>query len=172
MRPLIILLALASVSAVTMAAEKTAPDSKTPAAPRLAADQPADTPAPQSTDAQVDTADQPSVPFPAEHPGDTALSQDENGNWRFRSFPALATLYVYDKDSPGTSNCRAPCASAWMPLLASRAENKPVGNWTLIARADGRHQWAYKGQPIYVRYHDMPDWQGDIQREGFSKLEP
>ena len=113
-----------------------------------------------------------SLPFKAEHPGDTALSQDEHGNWRFRSFPALATLYVYDKDVPGKSNCGAPCTSAWAPFLASNAESEPVGDWTLIARPDGRHHWAYKGRPVYLRYHDMPATSGNIERQGFSKLEP
>lgn len=112
------------------------------------------------------------LPFKAEHPGDTALSQDAQGKWRFRSFPALATLYVNDKDTPGKSNCGAPCTSAWAPFLASSAENAPIGDWTLIARTDGRHQWAYKGQPVYLRYHDFPAEAGNIQREGFRKLEP
>jgi hypothetical protein len=112
------------------------------------------------------------LPFKAEHPGDTALSQDAKGHWQFRSFPALATLYVYDKDTPGKSNCGAPCSSAWAPFLASSTEHKPIGDWTLIARPDGRHQWAYKGQPIYLRYHDLPADEGNTTREGFSKLEP
>lgn len=112
------------------------------------------------------------LPFKAEHPGDTALSQDEAGKWQIRSFPGLATLYINDKDAPGKSNCGAPCTSAWAPLLASTTENKPIGDWTLIARSDGRHQWAYKGHPVYLRYHDLPAQSGNIQREGFRKLEP
>lgn len=123
--------------------------------------------APAEPEAQQETP-----PFKAEHPGDTALSQDEDGNWRFRSFPGLATLYVYAKDTPGKSNCGDPCISAWAPFLASSTETKAIGDWTLIARADGRRQWAYKGQPIYLRYHDFPAAWGNIRAEGFQKLEP
>ena len=112
------------------------------------------------------------LPFKMEHPGDTALSQDENGNWRFRSFPGQATLYVNDKDTPGKSNCGAPCTSAWAPFLASGTEIEPIGDWTLLARPDGRHQWAYKGRPVYVRYHDLSANAGNIQRAGFRRLEP
>lgn len=112
------------------------------------------------------------LPFKAEHPGDTALSQDEDGHWRFRSFPALANLYVYAKDEPGKSNCRAPCTSAWIPLLATSTQSKQIGDWTLTARPDGRAQWAYKGRPVYLRYHDLAADEGNIERQGFRKLEP
>jgi predicted lipoprotein with Yx(FWY)xxD motif len=84
----------------------------------------------------------------------------------------LATLYVYDKDVPGKSNCGAPCVSAWVPLLASAPENEAVGDWTLISRPDGRHQWAYKGRPVYLRYHDLSANSGNIRATGFQKLEP
>jgi predicted lipoprotein with Yx(FWY)xxD motif len=110
--------------------------------------------------------------FKVEHPGDTALSQDEKGNWRYKSFPALATLYTFDKDTPGKSNCGAPCTSAWAPFVASSTENEPIGDWTLIPRSDGRQQWAYKGRPVYVRYHDLSSRWGEIERQGFRKLEP
>ncbi len=145
MRPVTVLLAIACLSTVAVAAEDTEPKA---------------------------TADYALPPFKAEHPGDTALSQDANGKWRFRSFPGLATLYIHDKDTPGKSNCGAPCTSAWAPLLASSTENKTVGDWTLIPRPDGRHQWAYKGHPVYLRYHDLPADEGNIQRQGFRPLEP
>jgi predicted lipoprotein with Yx(FWY)xxD motif len=27
----------------------------------------------------------------------------------------------------------------------------------IVARSDGRQQWAYRGQPVYMRFHDAPD---------------
>jgi hypothetical protein len=171
MRPAL-LLALVGLSTVAVAAEQALPAKNTAAATRVATQPLANaTLAKASVDRPAATSDR-SVPFNAEHPGDTALSQDEHGNWRFRSFPGLSTLYVYEKDTPGKSNCTAPCASAWAPLLASSTENEPVGDWTPISRPDGRHQWAYKGQPVYLRYHNLAPDVGNIERQGFRKLEP
>jgi predicted lipoprotein with Yx(FWY)xxD motif len=158
MRAMTVLLALLLVCLFASAAEEPAPAVKSSSTTRVAT---------RSAEAKLD-----SVSFKAEHPGDTALSQDEQGKWQIRSFPGLATLYVYDKDTLGTSNCGAPCTSAWAPLLASSIETEPVGDWTLIARSNGQQQWAYKGQPVYLRYHNLPPHRGNIRDEGFRKLEP
>jgi predicted lipoprotein with Yx(FWY)xxD motif len=48
------------------------------------------------------------------------------------------------------------CASAWPPLRADK-NAEAIGDWTLAPRSDGNPQWAYKGRPVYVRYHDAPD---------------
>jgi predicted lipoprotein with Yx(FWY)xxD motif len=73
------------------------------------------------------------------------------------------TLYVYDKDSvPGTSACVSDCAAAWPPAVASSGAT-PVGDWSLIARADGARQWVYRGAPLY-RFgndHAVGDTRGD-----------
>ncbi|MCA0201329.1 MAG: hypothetical protein LCH56_10880 [Proteobacteria bacterium] len=109
-----------------------------------------------------------------EHPGDVALSQDAGGAWQYRSFPQLARLYISEKDRRGTSTCNEKCASAWPPLFST--ENKDpgqrVGQWTVIQRADGKQQWAYKGQPVYQRYHDMPFDPSAKDVEGFKPLQP
>ncbi|HWK75691.1 MAG TPA: hypothetical protein VNQ81_15540 [Povalibacter sp.] len=107
-----------------------------------------------------------------EHPGDAALSQDEDGSFHYKSFPGLQTLFVYDGDSPGKSNCNTGCLSAWLPLLVSGGEKvEKVGDWVAIRREDGRMQWAYKGQPVYMRYHNMPPDEGS-EKEGFHLLKP
>ena len=107
-----------------------------------------------------------------EHPGDTALSQDKDGNYQYKSFPELSMLYVFTGDSPGKSKCEARCVSAWPPLLVSAAEKgTAVGDWTVIVRDNGTRQWAYKGQPVYTRYHNMPlDASGE--KAGFRLLTP
>jgi predicted lipoprotein with Yx(FWY)xxD motif len=107
-----------------------------------------------------------------QHPGNTALTQQANGKWSITSFPGLARLYTYERDSPGKSNCNGGCASAWPPLLVPEEEQGPrLGDWTIVVRDDGRRQWACKGRPVYLRYHDMePD--ASTAREGFHVLEP
>ena len=114
----------------------------------------------------------PAAEIKTEHPGDTALSQDDAGKFVYKSFPALTRLYVYDKDSPGKSECNDGCSSAWPPLLVSAIEKQSqVGDWSIIRRADGRRQWAYKNRPVYTRFHDIaPD--GETEKEGFHLLKP
>lgn len=107
------------------------------------------------------------------HPGDVALASDGHGNWYYTSFPGLAALYVYDKDSREKSNCNAGCDSAWPPLLVSTSESHArVGDWTVIIRSDGLRQWAHKGQPVYTRYHDIKGDDENVAREGFRRLQP
>ena len=66
------------------------------------------------------------------------------------------TLYTFDKDSNGTSNCNGGCAQKWPPYAAKDgAYTKP--GWTVIDRKDGSKQWAYNGQPLYT-------WVGDTKK--------
>lgn len=58
------------------------------------------------------------------------------------------TLYTYDADAGGRSTCAGECARAWRPLVAP-PEAKPWAEYTVVARADGASQWAYKGKPLY-----------------------
>jgi len=58
-------------------------------------------------------------------------------------------LYTYAGDTtPGRSACTGDCATAW-PALAAPADAKAVGDWTVVSRADGAKQWAFRGHPIY-----------------------
>jgi predicted lipoprotein with Yx(FWY)xxD motif len=90
------------------------------------------------------------------YPANVALSEEPPKGMVFRHFPSGLRLYVYDQDSPGKSVCTAGCESAWPPLIA-RAGSRPMGDWTLVTRDDGQKQWAYKGRPIYMRFHDDPN---------------
>jgi len=73
------------------------------------------------------------------------------------------TLYTFDKDSKGISNCYGACAKKWPPLIAS-ANEKPTNGFTLVKRKDGTHQIAYHGKPLYTWFKDsMP---GDIKGDG------
>jgi predicted lipoprotein with Yx(FWY)xxD motif len=58
------------------------------------------------------------------------------------------TLYSFDKDAAGKSNCSGSCATAWPPLLAA-GEAQATGYWSIILRDDGSKQWAYQGKPLY-----------------------
>jgi predicted lipoprotein with Yx(FWY)xxD motif len=73
------------------------------------------------------------------------------------------TLYVYDKDAPGKSNCTGGCAAAWPPFAATAAD-KPNGKWTIVTRDDGTLMWAYDGKPLYTWRSDKAP--GDTTGDG------
>jgi predicted lipoprotein with Yx(FWY)xxD motif len=75
------------------------------------------------------------------------------------------TLYTFDKDAGGKSMCNGPCADNWPPLMAS-ADAKAMGDWTLVARDDGKMMWAYKGKPLYNWKKDGAP--GETTGDGFN----
>jgi predicted lipoprotein with Yx(FWY)xxD motif len=64
------------------------------------------------------------------------------------------TLYVFDKDADGVSNCNEGCAAVWPPFMAD-AYAAGDGEFTIINRADGRKQWAYDNKPLYTFASDI-----------------
>lgn len=59
------------------------------------------------------------------------------------------TLYVFDRDTmPGKSACTGTCSATWPAALAD-SYDKPSGEWGFIASAQGKHQWTFKGHPLY-----------------------
>jgi predicted lipoprotein with Yx(FWY)xxD motif len=77
------------------------------------------------------------------------------------------TLYVFDRDTAGTSNCNDKCATNWPPLMAA-AGAAGSGQWTVVTRADGGKQWAYKGQPLYTFNKDAKP--GDVTGDGVNNV--
>lgn len=75
---------------------------------------------------------------------------------------AHMTLYVFDRDAPGKSMCDGTCAANWPPALAD-AYDKALGALSLVARDDGKKQWAYRGRPLYrwKMDHKAGDASGD-----------
>ena len=94
--------------------------------------------------------------FKQEHPGNVALIEDSEG-FTYRLAATGFRLYVSDRDAPNKSNCIGGCASAWVPLEVSTADSKPVGDWTIFKRDDGKRQWAYRGRPVYTLFHDSAE---------------
>jgi predicted lipoprotein with Yx(FWY)xxD motif len=75
------------------------------------------------------------------------------------------SLYVFDKDTNGHSNCNSDCAKEWPPLTAEANAN-PAGNFSLIKRDDGTLQWAFEGRPLYLFDEDKVP--GDVNGDGYS----
>jgi predicted lipoprotein with Yx(FWY)xxD motif len=78
--------------------------------------------------------------------------------------PAGMSLYVFDKDASGRSNCAEACAQNWPPLLA-KADAMADGAYGLVTREDGSLQWAFNGRPLYRWIKDQKP--GDISGDGF-----
>lgn len=77
------------------------------------------------------------------------------------------TLYTFDKDAAGMSNCTDACAQNWPPLMAP-ASAMASGDFTVIKRADGSMQWAHKGKPLYHWSKDAKP--GDTTGDGFKDV--
>lgn len=75
------------------------------------------------------------------------------------------TLYTFDKDGEGVSNCYEACAAKWPPHLVSGAGDVNEG-WTQIERKDGSLQWAVKGAPLYTWIGDSSA--GDTNGDGIG----
>jgi len=73
------------------------------------------------------------------------------------------SLYTYDKDQAGVSNCYGACAKAWPPAYLGK--NTPLGkNYGLIKRDDGGWQATFRGKPLYLYSKDKSI--GDINGDG------
>ena len=79
------------------------------------------------------------------------------------------TLYIWDKDAVGVSNCYDKCAVAWPPMWVA-ADTAVSGDFTLVDRTDatGDHAnmkiVAYKGWPLYLWVKDTKP--GDTTGDG------
>lgn len=89
------------------------------------------------------------------YPGQIDLEQ-EPGGWTYRLNQNELPLYMSTADPPGKSSCNDGCAKKWVPVLAE-ASAKPLGDWSVIERADGQRQWAFKGHPVYTHVNDNSD---------------
>ncbi len=78
------------------------------------------------------------------------------------------TLYVFDRDTAGTSNCNGQCATNWPPLMAAGRCQAASGRWTVVTRSDGGNQWAYKGKPLYTFSKDAKP--GDVTGDGVNNV--
>jgi predicted lipoprotein with Yx(FWY)xxD motif len=77
------------------------------------------------------------------------------------------TLYVFDRDGTGKSNCNAQCTVSWPPLIAD-TDAQASGSFSFITRDDGRKQWAYKGKPLYTWANDKKP--GEASGDGFNNV--
>jgi len=76
-------------------------------------------------------------------------------------------LYTYGADTNGVSNCTGSCLTAWPIYSAASAPASLPANVTVITRADGSKQYAYKGLPLYYFSSDSA---GQVTGDGVSNF--
>ena len=79
--------------------------------------------------------------------------------------PDGRTLYFFTRDAQGSgaSACYDQCAVNWPPLAVA-PNAAALGDYTIITRADGARQWAFKGMPLYYFAKDAKP--GDKNGDG------
>ena len=87
------------------------------------------------------------------------------------------TVYRFNSDTPGVSNCKGGCISAWPPLSVS-AGTTPTGGTGVtgqlgtITRDDGSLQVTYKGLPLYFFHSDSKPGDTNGNYTGWSLVRP
>ena len=82
------------------------------------------------------------------------------------------TLYLFEADKAGKSNCRGACTSAWPPYLSQSVPHAGTGVAGALLgtsiRGDGGAQVTYHGHPLY---HYAGDNQpGDTAGQGLNQF--
>ena len=87
------------------------------------------------------------------------------------------TVYRFNSDTPGVSNCKGGCISAWPPLSVT-AGTTPTGGTGVtgqvgtITRDDGSLQVTYKGLPLYFFHSDSKPGDTNGNYTGWSLVKP
>ena len=72
------------------------------------------------------------------------------------------TVYTFDKDEMGKSNCSGGCLTLW-PAFVAKPEAMAKGDFGVI-EANGVRQWTVKGKPLY--YYAADTKPGDRNGDG------
>lgn len=81
--------------------------------------------------------------------------------------PSNKALYTYGADTTGVSNCSGSCLTDWPVYSAASAPSALPTNVTVIKRADGSSQYAYKGMPLY---YFSSDTAGKVTGDGVGNF--
>lgn len=89
----------------------------------------------------------------------------------------MHTVYTFDSDSPGVSQCNAGCASTWPPMSIASGTTPTggpgvTGQLGTITRSDGSLQVTYKGLPLYFFHSDAQPGDTRGNYTGWSLVKP
>jgi predicted lipoprotein with Yx(FWY)xxD motif len=89
----------------------------------------------------------------------------------------LHTVYTFNSDSPGVSNCNGGCAAIWPPMSIASGTTPTggpgvTGQLGTITRGDGSMQVTYKGLPLYFFHSDSKPGDTKGNYAGWSLVKP
>jgi predicted lipoprotein with Yx(FWY)xxD motif len=87
------------------------------------------------------------------------------------------TVYTFNSDTPGVSNCKGGCVSSWPPLTVPAGSTATggtgvTGQLGTIMRDDGSLQVTYKGLPLYFFHSDSKPGDTNGNYTGWSLVKP
>src|SRR5215471_9160896 len=103
--------------------------------------------------------------FPAAADDYGPLKVEKTATGEVLADPQGMTVYTFDHDTKGKSNCKGECAEYWPPVKAA-AGATPSGDLSVITRDDGSKQWADEGKPLYTFVKDKRP--GDTMGDKFK----
>jgi predicted lipoprotein with Yx(FWY)xxD motif len=131
------------------------------------------TPTPTPSPSPTPTA----TPSPAAAPAPVVLAQSVGAMGTVLVAASNShTVYNFNSDTPGVSNCNGGCATTWPPLTI--ASGTPTGGPGVtgqlgtIARSDGSLQVTYKGLPLYFFHSDTKPGDTKGNYTGWSLVKP
>lgn len=104
-------------------------------------------------------------------PGESVLISQSPALGQYLTDTSGKTLYVFTKDSAGTSTCTGSCLAKWPAFSASTVTAPSVlkpSDFSAISRADGVNQTAWMGMPLY--YYSGDTKPGDVNGQGFNNV--
>ncbi|ACD96738.1 COG4315 family predicted lipoprotein [Trichlorobacter lovleyi] len=97
--------------------------------------------------------------------------KEKDGIGKYLTDEKGMTLYLFKKDTAGTSACAGPCVEKW-PLFSAEKVTAPegvnAGDFGTIVRGDGKKQTTYKGLPLYYFFKDLKP--GDTAGQGVNNV--
>jgi predicted lipoprotein with Yx(FWY)xxD motif len=82
------------------------------------------------------------------------------------------TLYLFEADKAGKSNCNGACTSAWPPYVSRGTPQAGTGVAGALLgtsiRGDGATQVTYRGHPLY--YYAGDNQPGDVAGQGLNQF--
>ena len=169
-------LIVTTLVALTLLVSACAPAAMPTAQPPTAQPAPTMAPATQATAATATSG----ASMPADTPTASAMAGSAatvnvGKNSKYSAFLVDGkgmTLYLFTKDSPGTSACSGNCAKSWPPLLTSGTPVAGTGvdasKFGTTTRADGTTQVTYNGWPLY--YYAKDQQPGDTNGDGVGSV--
>lgn len=95
------------------------------------------------------------------------MTNTENGD--YLTDAQGMTLYTFDNDEPGKSNCESSCLANWPPYSAPSANPADLPQNIGVTQAtDGTYMYTWMGMPLYYYVADQEP--GDINGDGVGGI--